>query len=104
MAVQVDEWRRSDDAQVQGNARLTEASDEATRRLNVYTAAGRAAAEVGACAESDAAPSRRGLVSVGDSNDWLCALFAIGLRVGGCTSNLNWRQPIVGGGGFLSWH
>ena len=42
------------------NDRLTAAPEGATWSLSGYTAAGRAAAEVGACALPDAPPSRRG--------------------------------------------
>ncbi len=58
-------------SQVNGrvNGRLTEAPAGATRRLNGGAAAGRAAAEVGACALPDAPPSRRGLVAAFDSDD-----------------------------------
>ncbi len=73
------------------NGWLTAAPDGATWRLNECAAAGRAAAEVGARALPDAPPSRRGWMAVGDSDDWLCALFAIGWWVGLRMPNLNWR-------------
>ena len=48
------------------NGRLTEAPEGATWRLHECGAAGRTAAEVGACAEPDAPPSRRGWIVVVD--------------------------------------
>ncbi len=58
-------------SQVNGhvNGRLTEAPEGARRSLSECAAAGRAAAEVGACAQPDAPPSRRGLVAVFGSDD-----------------------------------
>ncbi len=52
--------------------------------MNGCVAAGRAAAEVGARAEPDAPPSRRGWVAVFDSDAWPCALFVIGGWNGKC--------------------
>ena len=45
------------------NGRLTKAPEGAIRSMNECAAAGRAAAEVGACAKPDAPPSCRGWVA-----------------------------------------
>ncbi len=50
------------------NGRLTAAPEDATWRLYECTAAGRAAAQVGARALPDAPPSRRGWIGVVDSD------------------------------------
>ena len=68
-------WGRDKQGHVNGrvngrvNGWLTEAPGGATWSLRERTAAGRAAAEVGACAWPDAPPSRRGLVAGSDSDD-----------------------------------
>ncbi len=61
----------------QVNGRLTEAPEGARWSLRECTAAGRAAAEVGACASPDAPPSRRGLVGYLMAMGKLCTRFAI---------------------------